>query len=254
MASTPVEATLKPLKNLPEPSDTYRMGKTRLSMAFEELSGSFAGTTLARTRSGLAARSKPTYKYPKNAAVGAGNARMRLANAAWNEMSVEQAERWNAHAETITKTEPLSGTRYHPIGKNVLVVYASKLLQIDPDAAIPFEPPAGPFAPPRVRLSVSGSSTGATFVASAALPQAVLVELMIQPLLNGKRSPTKFYKSAAFVSFPKGDLTVTIPLPAGWYACAYQLVEASAGRTKGHRPLGKIEVVSTGPLEPQRGA
>ena len=91
-------------------------------------------------------------------------------------------------------------------------------------------------------MTPNSVSTGASFVATTGLPDSILVELMIQPLLNGKRSPTKFYKSAAFVSFPEGDLTVDVPLQAGWYACAYQLVEASTGRATRQRPMGKIEV------------
>ena len=49
-------------------------------MAFEKLSGEMGDRVMARTRGGLATRGKPRYKYPKIAAVQAGNARLKAAN------------------------------------------------------------------------------------------------------------------------------------------------------------------------------
>lgn len=225
-----------------EATDIRVMGKLRTGVLVEAMSGGAGDVVVSRTRSGMATRSKPSYRYPKVPAVQEGVARLRAANALWNAMGVAEAEEWNRYAATLSRRDPFTGKQYAPSGKNVLVALASKYMQANPGAPIPVSPPTSPYLPPSGSVTVSAACGGARFEASEAPPPGTVVELMIQRLVNGKRKPTSFYKSAAFTPFSEGSLEHTIPLSPGWYAVAYQYVEQGTGRTQGMLTLGKIEV------------
>ena len=209
----------------------------------DAVSGSAGGEVVARGRSGLASRAKPTYRYPKIAAVEAGNARLSAANAAWNAMSVEQAESWNRYAEGLPLRTGFDGTRYRTTGKAVLVALSTKLLQIDPSAALPLDPPKGRGALPLPEIGMAAGPQGLTLTAGKGVPEGCLVEILLQRLPNGKRKPVRFYKSAGFAAFPEAGWTVTIETGPGWVAVEAGIVEASSGRTGLRTPLGKVEVV-----------
>lgn len=251
------------------------MGKISTSGAFDSFSGSTGDQVVARTRGGLATRSKPKYKYPKIAAVQEGNDRLKAANAAWNEMSIPQSEAWNRYAEGLASRTGFDGTRYKMTGKNALVALTTKFLQANSGQPVPLDPPTGTYIGPDVTIDVGSepsSSNGSfrrggqggeavgppspapssktnhlkegvlTFSASGPTGTDTVVELLIQPLLNGKRSPTQFYKSAAFVTFDAAHLTRAVSLQAGWYAAAYRFVEKATGRSTMMQTLGKLEV------------
>lgn len=226
-----------------KPTDTPSMARLSPSAIIGTMSGSLGDRVVSKTRGGLVAKGKPRYKYPKNPAVQAGNARLKAANEAWNAMSVPEAEAWNRYAATLTHHDPLTGQPYAPAGKNILVALTAKFLQANPGAPIPLAPPTGAYVGPNAVVSVSATSGGLSFAASGPTGAGTVVELLIQPLVTPKRSPAKFYKSVGFASFTAGHLTETVPLEAGWYAAAYRFVERATGRATLMQTLGKIEVV-----------
>ena len=230
------------MRNYARAADDRVMGKIAPSMAFEEFSGSIGDRVVAKSRAGMATRGKPKYRYPKVAAVQEGNARLKAANDAWNAMTVAQAEAWNRYAEGLPLKTGFDGTRYRTAGKNALVALAAKFLQANPGMPVPLVPPTGAYIGPSVAVSVASSSGSLSFAASGATPPGTVVELLVQPLLNGKRSPTKFYKSVAFVAFDAAHPSAAIPVQAGWYAAGYRFVERATGRATTMRTLGKIEV------------
>jgi hypothetical protein len=73
----------------------------------------------------------------------------------------------------------------------------------------------GTYIGPDAVVTVAGASGAAVFTASGPTGDDTCVELLIQPLLNAKRSPTQLYELAAFVSFVSGSLTHSIPLQKG---------------------------------------
>ncbi len=219
------------------------MGKIAPSAMLATMSGSAGDRVVARTRGGLASRSKPKYKYPKIAAVQEGNARLKAANAAWNAMSVAQAEAWNRYAATLAPKTGFDGTRYATTGKNELVALATKFMQANPERPVPLDPPRGTYVGPNAVVAVQAGSSSLVFAASSPVGTGTVVELLVQRLPSPKRSPVRFYKSAAFASFGVGHLSVAIPVQAGWYAAAYRFVEKATGRSTMLMPLGKVEAV-----------
>ena len=230
------------------------MGKLKLGPMYMGASGSAGGQVVARVRGGLATRSKPRYKYPKIAAVQAGNARLSAINAAWNAMSLESIDRWNLFAEGLPLRRDFNGDRYSLTGKNALLSLGTRFLMANPGMPLPLDPPTGKYIVPDIVMEIGSPSPDGSFgrggqdglllfTSPTPTPEGTVVELLVQRLVNDRRKPGKFYKSTAFVTFTEEEPTVAIPMRAGWVACAYRSVERSSGRSGGMMVLGKVEVI-----------
>ena len=251
------------------------MARTQTGIAFEKIAGKMADGVAYGHRGGTALRSLPHYRYPLQPSQREANERLKRANALFNSLDERETDLWTRYGEKHKKRDPMSGALYASPAKNLLVGFACKLLQIDPDAALPRLPPEGAFVGDSCGITVtspspSGSSlregrgerdeepTGplpqpplrdeplgeGALIFTAARPSdpGVLTELMAQPLKNVRVRPKAFYKSRGFATFVEGGLTVLLPLPPGVYAVAVQSVEASSGRLAGFTTLGKVTV------------
>lgn len=211
-------------------------------MAFQDVRGKMGQEVISRTRGGLVAKRLPKYKYPKVAAVQQGADRMRQANAAWNELSLEQAQAWQAYAQTQSRVDPVTGHEYAMSAKSAFVALATRFLLASPGSTVPTEPPSEPFSGQNLRLTAAPTTGGMSFTASGINSQGVVTEIMMQTLPNVRRSPVKFYKSAAFHAFEPGSPQFILPLPPGVYAFAYRFLQTSTGLVAGERLLGVFEV------------
>jgi hypothetical protein len=132
----------------------------------------------------------------------------------------------------------VSGEPYHPTAWNAFLALALKLLQIDPDGALPALPPAGAFMgdTPVVTAEVTGGYL--VWTASAANAPDVTTELLAQRLRGPYRRPDpRQYRTQAFFAFTAGTLTAaTSPLP-GRVALAYRFVHTRTGQRTPLFPL-----------------
>ena len=83
---------------------------------------------------------------------------------------------------------------------------------------------------------------GVTFTAPLPNTTGNTTELVMQKLLNVRRSPTNFYKSVTFVTFTAIEPTFDLLLEPGVYAFGYRFVRTSTGQATQIRPLGVYEV------------
>ncbi|MFW5698174.1 MAG: hypothetical protein ACOCX1_06430 [Fimbriimonadaceae bacterium] len=67
-----------------------------------------------------------------------------------------------------------------------------------------------------------------------------MTELLLQKLVNVRRTPGKRYTHAGFVTFESPGQTASLPVAAGAYACAFRLVESTAGRARPYEVLVSI--------------
>lgn len=77
------------------------------------------------------------------------------------------------------------------------------------------------------------------FTATGPNSPGTVTELLLQKLVNIRRSAGVQYKSMAFVEF---GTEVALPVEPGAYVPAYQFVEAATGRVSGLIVLPRIEV------------
>lgn len=184
-------------------------------------------------------------------AVRRGIDRMRAANEAWNKVDAQQFQAWKRYAETIRLTHPKTGAAYHPTAKNAFVSLAIKLLQVDPSAEVPLDPPRLSFSGDCIELWVCeassdffgcGPSGALCLCASAPNQPNVITEVLVQRLKNCRRSPTQQYRSVGFVQFGPEGLCHEIPLEPGLYSLAYRFVERTTGQMAPKVVLGTYEV------------
>lgn len=224
-------------------------------MAFQEVRGRMNDQVVTRTRQGLVTKHRPKYKYPKVAAVQAGNERLKQAASVWVDLTYEEVLAWRAYAATVFRVEPVTLERYAQGTHTTFLGLAVKVLQVgegpiygDAGApasrptgveSIPRMPPTSDFLGDNLSVSVEAIATGLRFTSTAPNSAGVVTELMIQKLPNHRRQPTKFYKSAGFAVFGG---PIDVPLEPGFYACGYRFVRSATGQMTEMRSLGMVEV------------
>lgn len=218
------------------------MARAALSGLFQDVRGRLGEDVIIMTRQGLAVRGRPKYRYPKIAAVEAGNQRLKLATLAWNDLGIKQVELWRTYAASLSRTEPVTGKRYSPTAKSAFIGLATKFLQINPEGEVPTLPPLTDFTYDNLVMSVENHPGGVRFVASAPNSVGTATEILMQKLPNERRSPGKFYKSLLFHTFNSGSLTLNVALEPGVYAFAYRFVRPATGQATSELLLGCILV------------
>jgi hypothetical protein len=219
------------------------MARARLSSIYADLRGTVGKSVLAQTKYGLAVRGKPKYKYPVQPAVKESADRFSAAQNIWSALTFDQAQAWQRYAQTITKTEPVTQKTYSPTAHCAFIALATKYLQVNPAGSVPVLPPDSDFLGDDVVLEILETlPTGVRFRASGANASGVVTEILAQRLPNVRRSPTKFYKSAAFHSFASGALDFDLSLDEGVYAFAYRFVRAETGQSTHPLLLGMVVV------------
>lgn len=187
----------------------------------------------------------------RHPAIRQGNDRMRAANEAWNAVDARQFRDWKRYADTIKLTHPATGKVYHPTAKNAFVSNALKLLQIDPCAELPLDPPAVSFSGDSIDVSVCdasqdffGCDSASTISLCSSGPNQpnTVTEVLVQKLKNCRRTPTKQYRSMGFIQFTEDCLSHEIPLEPGIYSCAYRFVNRTTGQSTKKVVLGTFEV------------
>ncbi len=245
--------------------------KAALSVAFSDLRGKAGDVVAQGSPTGLVIRPRVVPRNPDTPAQRAVRNDLARATAAYRDMPPTRAEAWRAYARSRTKTDPVTGHTYSPSAVAVFTGLATKLLQVDPDAQLPFPPPTQDFLGDTITVKASmeaspvspsrhpgecrgpGMSQGevpehpktenrklktpqephnVTFTASAPNAPGVITELLLQPLPSPNRTPKpRDYRTQAFVAFTPENLTATIPVEPGCYAAAYRFVDPATGRS-----------------------
>lgn len=126
--------------------------------------------------------------------------------------------------------------------QNAFVMLAVRVLQIDPLAPIPVDPPTGVFYGDETQISATGVPGAARFTASGPNAPGVVTELLLQRLATPRRNPGPQYRSERFAHFEVGGLTSDVAVAPGRYACAARFAEQATGRVGLMQPLGVVVV------------
>jgi hypothetical protein len=216
------------------------MARAALSSTLSQARGRVGNDLIVKTRGGWAVRPRPKYKQFPHPEAAAARERLRQAVDAWYSLDFLQIEAWRAYARTVRKTSSLTGEQYSPIAYNVFIGLTTRFLQATPEGEIPLWPPHTVFAGESVTLEVGPVPGGVRFTASGANTSGVTTELMVQKLPNIRRSPTKFYKSAAFHTFTEADPLLDLDLEPGFYCFAYRFVHVQDGQSTGVEVMGSV--------------
>ncbi len=131
------------------------MARVATGALLEGVSGQIGGGVVVTGRSGLVLRRRSVFRKGSTPAQRTANARFAAAMAAFNALTPDQADAWDRYARTLVRTNPLTGEPYQPTGVNAFVALATKVLQVDPGAAVPVLPPGGDYVGDPVTFEVS---------------------------------------------------------------------------------------------------
>lgn len=208
------------------------MALLQIGSLIEGLHGKSGNSVFVRTSGGISVRDHVIPHDPKSPLQLAARRRLSLCADAWHQLSPEQGQAWRAYAAKLSSRLPGGQTGKIVRAQNIFNALACKVLQVNPEATIPLDPPSRPFGGDGVEVTVSAQEGQITFTANTANRNGVVTELLLQPLRSGASNPqAKAYRSQAFVAFSSDHLSEVVTLDAGWYACAYRLVNAATGQS-----------------------
>jgi hypothetical protein len=218
------------------------MATAKLSVILAEVKGKVGNSVFTRSPQGTVLRPYTVGTDPKTPAQIARRAAIAKAADAWNSLSPQQVSAWREYAESIIISTDLTGVRRSPVPYNAFSALASKILQINPDAAIPALPPTGDFDPDPIALEAEPVPGGIRFTPSEPNQQNSTTEILLQKLPSQHRKPiNEKYRSKSFVRFENTD-PVTVPTTPGVYALAYRLANPQTGQQTQLIPLNTITV------------
>lgn len=205
--------------------------------------GKAGNTVFVETKLGTVARDRT---FPTGAASPAQTAvrnNMKKDGAAWQSLSAQSVQNWNAFASRMTLKGKKSGLPYAPSGYLIFTAYTTKWLQIHGSGTAPAEPPTGLFGGDAISVSATAGTGSVTFTASGANATGVMTELLLKPIKGKHRKAgSEGYVSRGFIAFKGDALSKTVSVPVGYYAAGYQFVEASSGRETGVVPITTLTV------------
>lgn len=219
------------------------MATLRTSAFVGDLSGKTGNAVFVRTKFGTVLRERPRSGGDPSPAQRSVRARMRQACAAYRALSVPQIEAWRAYAWALASTGTSRGGQAPKSGQQLFIAFATKILQIDPGAQIPADPPAAPFPGDGVRFSVQPILGGVRVTADGPNHPGAATELLVQPLPSlACRTYLSRFRTARFVRFAPGALTVDLPCGPGAVAVAARFVEPATGRMMEIVEMGSLAV------------
>jgi hypothetical protein len=168
---------------------------------------------------------------------------MKLVHFAWENLTDEEFEAWQAYALAQMVRNPQTGGLRKPSPYNLFSGLAIKYLQIHGGHAVPTLPPTGRFLGDLLTPTVTSDSGELILHAEGSNAPGVLTELLAQRLSSPRNAPkAKSYVSLGFYRFEDGA-PITVPVEgAGTYACAIRFVESATGRMTEMYPIGRATV------------
>ena len=205
--------------------------------------GKLGGVVATKAKNGATFRLRVRGANPNTAAQSAVRASLTDASRAYKALSSSAAQDWIDYANSLTRTDPITGSSYHPSAISIFVALGTKFLQVDPGGSIPTTPPATPFDGDDITVTTVGAADKVTFTGSADNAAGVTTELLLQKLPSGNVKPKpNGYRSYGF----KDDLDTTpfdvTPLSEGVWSSAYRFVETATGQQTGIVVLPNVTV------------
>jgi hypothetical protein len=213
----------------------------KLGMGVRAWSGKGTNMVFSDTEFGTVGREYVVPDNPNTPPQEAARSYFKRATQAYEALPKAKVDAWNAYASQF-KTRNKQGKLREKHGLNVFTGLATKFLQVNPNGAIPQDPPSSDFNGDGASLTVTAGSGKLTFTSNLPNSAGVVTELLYQRLANGNRKPGKGYKTGAYVAFAPGSLSRDVPVPPGFYAAAYRFVRTATGQQSEIRTLTVVQV------------
>lgn len=210
------------------------MAKFSPGVVIGMIRGKVGGGVFTKAKNGATLRLRVRPANPNTASQSAARAALTDASRAFRDLSSGNLQDWRDYAASITKSDGITGSTYHPSAISVFVALATKFLQVDPEGTIPTSPPSAPFSGDDITLTAAGGADQITFTGSADNGAGITTEVLLQKLASANAQPKpQAYKSYGFTNVPDGTPEVVTGLSEGSYSPAYRFVETATGQQSG---------------------
>lgn len=198
----------------------------------DTLRGKSGNSVFSKTKSGIVVRDLVIPTNPQTPAQQGIRNKFRAGSQTWTTLTANQVANWNKYAATLTMRSK-GGKLRKKRGIDVFTGLATKFLQVSPNGSIPLTPPTSAFTGDTITLTVSSETPGELlFEASGGNAAGVTTEILLQPLANANRKPQPgAFRTEQFHVFTTGaGQSLTVNVPAGYYAAAYRFVRIATGQ------------------------
>lgn len=217
-------------------ADTCSMAIVQTSPLLPGVKGSLGNIVFVPSPYGIQLRERSIPDDPKTAAQMASRERLTRAAITWTTMTPEQAQNWRAYA---TAQNP-DGPNARANAQLLFTKLAVRFLQMNPQAAIPLDPPASPFLGDAVQFEVSKTESGVRVVADRPNAAGTTTEILLQPLLSvHRRTYVSKYRTAVFDDF-EASLTVDLEAYGPAVAVAVRFLRTATGQATELFELGTV--------------
>lgn len=214
------------------------MAKFSQSALVGEVAGKVGGVVFQRGRNAQIIRLRVNPINPATATQQAARAALTAASRQYSAFNSMQLEAWRTFAESIQRTDPISGKQYNPSAISVYTELGTKFLQVTPGGTLPLNPPADAYVPPTIVVGTptyDPSADEVSVTAAAATPAGSTVEILWQKTSGLAELPrANKWKTLGFHTFVTGTLThtftdVTEITSGGAVWFAYRYVKTATG-------------------------
>ena len=214
------------------------MATVKLPAIMDGYSGKLGTLVFRQTRQGTQMIERVQPKQPNTPAQQASRERLRRVGQAWRGMTVEQAAAWRVYANGLGR-DP-RGFRMDP--NNVFSRLALRVLQVNPSAPIPLEPPTTPFTGDAIAAQIVAAPGEVVLQVSQGNAPGVVTEVLLQKLASVHRAAyAEKYRSQGFSAWVTGGV-VRVPVKPGVYAVAVRTVRTATGQSGSLMELGRVVV------------
>lgn len=218
------------------------MAKLSLNGTGLTLRGKVGNTVYVQTKYGTVMRPRTMPKQNNTPALVAQKERFRRASALWKTLTLAQVNAWRAYAATIKRPPSGGGPAIAPPAYQLFIGLTTKWLQAHPTGNPPLTPPATTYVGDALTVTASGGAGKVVFAASTPNGPNMVTELLLQRLATAARTPLATrYRSQSLAAFASGNLTATVNVSPGYYACAARFVNANTGQQTDIFPLSVVQ-------------
>lgn len=215
------------------------MALAETSALIPGIRGTLGNVVFVRSPYGTQIRSRPDPADPRTPAQMAARERMRRAGYAWRTMTLEQAQNWRAYAAAQNPDGPNARANAQLLFTRLAV----RFLQVNPNAAVPLDPPASPFLGDAVTFSLEPMEGGVRLTADRPNSAGTTTEILVQPLESiHRRTYDSKYRTALFDNFQE-SLFVEVHSRSVAVAVAVRFLRASTGQATELFELGVVSIL-----------
>ena len=209
----------------------------------DAMSGKVGNLVATKSKVGQTVRKRVIPSNPRTAAQVKARQNLSAASKAFSQLTPAQRTSWDQYASTVMSKNRLTGAATKLSAISAFTQVSTVFKELNPAAAIPLNPPAGPLVSDAITYVAAGAPGDITITASGPDSANITTEILLVKLPSANRRPSPGqYRHNQFHQFVAGALTITLPLAKGFYAVAVRQADTTDGNQGQMVEIGIVTV------------